>query len=367
MNSRNIPYNAKIDHLRWLAATVVFLFHFHLEFRAAGGPGIASPWLGIVTEGHTGVGLFFSLSGFLFMQIALFQQKIDYGAFIRNRCLRILPLFLTIFMVATSISRDKFIPQDLLYVLVSNLGKATTSDTVITGAAWTISIEFTFYLLFPFLAKFTLERGAVYLVKLLVLMLFFKLAAFTVTEKSSLMYFSTLLGRFDQFLVGMLAALVYRRYAHNLHRIAAWLLPCAAAAVVCNSALQTHVARFEPASHSVFWIYWSLLEAAGWCGLILAWVSYDKKPPAWLDKVLLHGGKISFSFYMLHMAMLHLLAKTFGLPVLTGLAVVDAALTLLLAYAATWAIATLSYSAIEAPFLNMRRNYGTKTDPVSQP
>jgi peptidoglycan/LPS O-acetylase OafA/YrhL len=31
MKSLNIAYNPRIDRLRWLAATIVFLFHFLLE------------------------------------------------------------------------------------------------------------------------------------------------------------------------------------------------------------------------------------------------------------------------------------------------------------------------------------------------
>jgi hypothetical protein len=37
-------------------------------------------------------------------------------------------------------------------------------------------------------------------------MMLFKLAAFTVNQNSTLMYFSTFVGRFDQFMIGMLAA-----------------------------------------------------------------------------------------------------------------------------------------------------------------
>jgi peptidoglycan/LPS O-acetylase OafA/YrhL len=144
MKSLNIPYNPRIDQLRWLAATIVFLFHFHQEWRVLGGQGLASPWWGLVTEGHTGVGLFFTLSGFLFMQIALHQQQIVYSDFMRNRFLRIFPLFFTIFLVATSIGRDKFKPEDILYLLTTNLGLAPTSGSVITGAAWCISLEFMF-------------------------------------------------------------------------------------------------------------------------------------------------------------------------------------------------------------------------------
>ena len=61
MQSLNIQYNPRIDQLRWLAATLVFLFHFHLEYRGLGGTGLSSPWAALIIEGHTGVGLFFKI------------------------------------------------------------------------------------------------------------------------------------------------------------------------------------------------------------------------------------------------------------------------------------------------------------------
>jgi peptidoglycan/LPS O-acetylase OafA/YrhL len=230
----------------------------------------------------------------------------------------------------------------------------------VTGAAWSISVEFTFYLVFPFLARFTLEQGARYLWQLLALMAFFKLAAFHVNDKSTLMYFSTLVGRFDQFLIGMLAALLVARHGAALQRHAFWLLPLAALLVICNSALQTRYGAFEPYTHKTFWIWWSMLEAAGWSAVIVAWVSFRRPLPRWIERTLDHGGKISFSFYLLHMAVLHLLSRTFGLPDFTGQHRWNVLIALVLTYGATWAISALSYNAIEAPFLRLRRSYGAK-------
>jgi len=358
MKSLNLPYNPRIDQLRWLAATVVFVFHFYLEYRGAGGAALQTAWLGIFTEGHTGVGLFFTLSGFLFMQIAQYQQRIDYRAFLRNRLLRILPLFLTIYLVALSIGRDTFQPQDIFYIFTTNLGLAPTSQTAVTGPAWSISLEFSFYLLFPFLARFAMKLGERYLIKILLLLVFFKLAAYTVNENSELMYFSTFVGRFDQFVVGMLAEMWYQRHGATLRAHARWLLPLVTVGVLGNSALQAHVAPFEALPKSPFWITWSLLESVGWACFIVAWLSAELRLPAWLERVLNHGGKISFSFYLLHMAMIHLLMKAVGLQTISGNVWFDGLLMLAAAYGACWAIAALSYSTIEAPFLYMRRPYG---------
>ena len=123
-----------------------------------------------------------------------------------------------------------------MYLFTTNLGMSPTSGTVVTGAAWCISLEFLFYMVFPFLARFAMEQGPRCLLKLLALMLFFKLAAYTVNENSELMYFSTFVGRFDQFLIGMLAALLYQRHHVRLQAYAIWLLPAAALLVFGNSA-----------------------------------------------------------------------------------------------------------------------------------
>jgi peptidoglycan/LPS O-acetylase OafA/YrhL len=358
MKSLNLAYNPRIDQLRWLAATLVFLFHFHLEYKRLGGAGLSTPWAALVTEGHTGVGLFFTLSGFLFMLIALDQGQIVYREFVRNRVLRIFPLFLTIFLVATSIGRDKFQPQDILYLFATNLGIAPTSGTAVTGAAWTISLEFLFYLMFPFLARFAMERGVRYLASLLGLMLFFKLAAYTVNGNSAHMYFSTFLGRFDQFLIGMAAAMLYHARGALLQRHAGLLLACSAVLVVCDTALLHRLAGPASPPHAPFWIFWSTIESAGWALFILAWVSFGARLPAPVARALAHGGKVSFSFYLLHMGLLHLLAQLVGLVRPSGVPWLDVLFMLAVTYAATWALATLSYNTIEAPFLRMRRRYG---------
>jgi peptidoglycan/LPS O-acetylase OafA/YrhL len=231
---------------------------------------------------------------------------------------------------------------------------------VVTGAAWTISLECMFYLVFPFLARFALERGKRYLFELLVLMAFFKLAAYPVNANSTLMYFCTFIGRFDQFLIGMLAAMVYREHRVLLHRFAPWLLLPAAALVVLDTATLHLIAPFGVTPKSTFWIFWSMLESLGWAGLIMAWIAFQPRLPELVERALCQGGKISFSFYLLHMGMLHLLATRFGLVRPTGNGWVDAAIMLSVTYGVTWGLATLSYHAIEEPFLRMRRRYGAK-------
>ncbi|WGG51390.1 acyltransferase family protein [Rugamonas sp. DEMB1] len=229
---------------------------------------------------------------------------------------------------------------------------------MVTGAAWCIPLELAFYLLFPFLSRFALQRGAGYLLQLLGLMLFFKLMVYGESAHSTLMFFSTLVGRFDQFLIGMLGAVLYRRHEALLRRLAGWLLPLALLLVVCDSALQAARAPFNATAKSAFWIGWSLLESGGWAVFIVCWVAWQGRLPALLERLLNHGGKISYSFYLLHMGVIHTLAGKVGLVAPTGVVLLDAALMLAVVYAATWGLATLSYRAIEEPFLRLRGSYG---------
>ena len=362
MKSVNLPYIERIDQLRCVAATLVFLFHFAHQWRALGGGALDTAWAGIVNEGHTGVALFFTLSGFLFMRIAQFQRRLSYRPFIRNRLLRIAPLYLTMFVVAFSLNHDSFQPQDILYLLSANLGDSPSSRSVVTGALWCIPLEFMFYLVFPWLGRFALERGTRYLLQVLALMVFFKLMAYGATTNSSLMYFSTAIGRFDQFVIGMLAAMAFQRWQSALQRRASWLLAPALALAVCASALQAHVAPLGAAPKSHFWIGWSMLESLVWAGVIVTWVAWRGRLPRRFGSALTHGGKISFSFYLLHMGVVQTLAQRFGMVHWTGTGWLDAALALALVYALVWGLATLSYHTVELPFLALRGSYGAVKD-----
>ena len=123
MKNHNLEYIPALDHLRFLAASLVFVFH---AYHQTVGGWKASPELyawGFITEGHTGVSLFFVLSGFVFMTIGL-QGEIRYAAFLKNRLLRIFPLFLLFFVIAISIGRD----QACRFVLCAGLEPRACSD-----------------------------------------------------------------------------------------------------------------------------------------------------------------------------------------------------------------------------------------------
>src|SRR5690606_20102238 len=119
--SANLPWNPRLAHLRFLAYLIVLAFHTYHSFFGNWQAKTQFSGFGWVVEGHTGVSLFFVLSGYLFMSIALRAQgDIQYVSFMKNRFLRVFPLFIVVFIVAISINRDLFQPQDVLYLFFSN-------------------------------------------------------------------------------------------------------------------------------------------------------------------------------------------------------------------------------------------------------
>ena len=209
------------------------------------------------------------------MSIALNSQgQIDYAQFICNRVLRIFPLFVFIFFVSLSLNRDTFKPEQLLYFFVTNIGlNAPTSAYFITGAAWTISFEFSFYLIFPFLARFALANGLSYLVKLILILMIFKVAGYSINEKSNLMYYSTLLGRLDQFLIGMLAAQVYA-LKKSSPKFTTLRLLIALLFLMLLIELQGFWASFlSPNPKNLIWIVWPTIEAFAWVNVLLSYIN----------------------------------------------------------------------------------------------
>lgn len=362
MKSRNIGYIPEIDHLRLLAALLVFGYHFSRYYLGNWQPIPDAALLGLLTEGHTGVSLFFVLSGFIFMSIALAGDAIDYRSFLRNRVLRIAPLFLVVFVVAISIARDEFEPADLFYVLFTNLGDAPTSRHFATGPAWSISLEFTFYLVFPYLAAFA-KDGSAYLLKLVALLLVVKAIVFLASDNGVHTLYSTLPGRFDQFLIGMLAAILYSRRREWLQRWGGPLLVLALVSVLLGAMAQARWASFlSTDQQQPVWIFMGTIEAVLWAAVIVAYIAARISLPGWLDTALSRGGSWSFSFYMWHAMVIFLAHETVGAVGGTGpLALVANGAVIL---ALTLAFAWLSFTTIEKPFLDLRRRYVDRTTSV---
>jgi peptidoglycan/LPS O-acetylase OafA/YrhL len=91
MRSSSGQHFVALDHLRALAAFLVFAWHFLHSTNGVPVPFEGAPSIfpfAIFDEGHTGVALFMVLSGYLFAKL-LEGKEIYYGAFFWNRFIRL--------------------------------------------------------------------------------------------------------------------------------------------------------------------------------------------------------------------------------------------------------------------------------------
>ena len=156
MRSSEGLYFSRLDHVRAFAAFLVFNWHFgHLTDPFPLPVTQPAPFpLSIFHEGHTGVALFMTLSGYLFAKI-IGERQISIPSFLYNRALRLAPLLLASFLLAWILgsygigTKPKALFRGLIY-------------PTWPGGAWSITVELHFYLIFPlllFLARRLSEIG----------------------------------------------------------------------------------------------------------------------------------------------------------------------------------------------------------------
>lgn len=356
MQTQNLPYLPRLDHLRFYAAFLVFIFHFYHFAAGAKPPGIPDNVLvAIAHEGYIGVSLFFVLSGFIFTLIC-YGKEVRYKEFMINRLLRIFPLFLFMFFVAISVGREQFGAADVFYIFFSNLGHAPTSDTFLTGAAWSISVEFTFYMIFPFLVTFYSRYGARYLLKIILILIVMRYGVYLLHAEIVKPFFSTLLGRLDQFLIGMLCAGLYVRhksfFASYVH-----LVFSVALLLVAVTYLNGRISMLSGDAHIQQWVVWLTVEAALWGYFILAYLAVPAKYGVKLGRYLCRMGEMSYSIYLMHCLIVVIWVKKVGVIPMLSSPQHNLLLNALLAFPLVLLLAHLSYTAIERPFLTLRRRY----------
>ncbi|MFO1199742.1 MAG: acyltransferase [Burkholderiaceae bacterium] len=364
MRSQQTPYLERLDHLRLLAAALVVAFHaFH---RYVGVLRPDNPLLSLVDEGHTGIGLFMVISGFIFAVIAD-GREIGYWGFLRNRLIRIYPLFLFGVFLTLTIStynehRNYGFATFLEWALPFRA--STVSDSAHFVQLWTIWVEFQFYLIFPFLHRFAQRYGARYLWGLLLLLVAVRAGVYEIYGSVRFVAYESLFGRLDQFLVGMLAARLWLarpgRLAHPAHVVPAAL---AVLALVHWFNRQGGHVRLDAA----WWIAWTTVEAFAWAWLMLAWLGCRWRAPAALERGLAAMGAVSFSVYVMHNFVIAILDKLLGAPNWTGDPVRDAALFAVgVAVPCALLAAWPTYLLIERPFLALRGRYAAPAgDPAA--
>ncbi len=365
MRSPNLRYLPAVDHVRAYAALLIVFYHglhvFAYEARFGKQFGIdhwlqpANPLLAALAEGHTAVALFMVLSGFI-LTLAALPDGVRWLGFIRNRLLRTYPLF-----VLLTFAGIAAMPQNFSFSAVTQqlLGLGNEPGTFVappfTSLLWTIAVEWQFYLIFPLLvavlAKGWTRQVAGFIAVLLLLRLAVVIAGGNAREVS----YMQIIGRLDQFLLGMWAAWRWRERPPSPRGGAILAALALLAAILGLWAL--NASGGWPTTHG-----WKILmptvEGAVWAAFVLGYVAWANDARRWWSRAVAWIGEISYSIYLLHFVVIWSLLRSGLVPVWSGRFVVDALLnTLLLALPITLAVSALSYRFVERPFLSLRGTY----------
>jgi len=365
MRSPNIRYFPAVDHLRAFAALLIVFYHglhlfsYEARFHSAFGP---EHWLqsgnvlvAALAEGHTAVALFMVLSGFILTYGSL-DADVDYAGFIRNRLLRTYPLFLLLVFTAICAFPERFTWPAFLQTVFgfANMPGALAAPPF-TSMLWTIAVEWQFYVLFPLLLPVLKSGWTHRLAGLLAVLLLMRGIAVLAGANPRELGYLTIVGRLDQFLIGMWAAWYFRR--HPLSRPLGALL-----AGVALAGMIALLAAFNAAGGWPLiapWKFaWPTIEGVLWAAFVVGYVDFANAAGGIGSRVLAWIGGISYSIYLTHY-MVITTAIAFGWTIaFTGRAVVDALLdTALIALPVTLLLSALTYHAIELPFLRLRGRY----------
>lgn len=356
MRSSTGQHWVALDHVRALAAFCVFTWHFiHGEAGApvafASAPA-AFP-LALLDEGHCGVALFMCLSGYLFAKL-LDGRDVDYRAFFWNRLIRLVPLLLLVlFLDALLCTVTNGAWAFLAYWRVAAMGFVMPFLPLDNGA-WSIVIEAHFYILLPVLL-FLSRRSALALPICLGFAVALRAMLWASGEDVQQLAYWTLIGRIDQFLLGMLAWR-YRHLIAGRHWLAALLATGFSLAYYAFDMAGGFV-QAGPGVPSLLWVVWPTVEALGWAGLIAYYDGSFTPRADGISGVIARAGTYSYSIYLLHFYFVFDAAWLIDRYVMDLSNFYVACGASLLCFALMVLVGRLSYRCVEEPFLRLRKPY----------
>ena len=366
MQSKNIGYIGKLDHLRFLAAFTVIEYHADIWFRGIGAPREWLP-LPLFHRGYTGVALFMVLSGMILSAIT-YEREIDTLRFYLNRILRIYPLFVFVVALgyfATPDPRETSAGLDFLLALlpISNLYRLHYG--LYGGVLFSVAIELQFYLLFPALLLFIRRYGRWYVPAVIGGLIGLRAAVYFLGGAIHDVAYFSLFGALDIFLIGMLAGELYRRGGRDVPGWAVLLAFILVNAIIYGAHLHRSFFNFDfdhvtpdGVSRSGVWILWPTVEGLMFAAFALTYLRSRWQVP--FAGAFAYLGKISYSLYVWH-TIVFLLAVHWRLRFLPPFE-----MGALVVLPATVAIAAASYKLIEEPFLSLRVRY-LREAPAPQP
>ncbi len=374
---RSSTYLPELEALRGVAITLVFLHHAIGMVEGAWGTALGKVHVSLprafFVAGSTGVTLFFVLSAFLlalpFLAEAEGGKRVRRQVFYERRALRILPLYWTVVLGATLLKAEH--PADMaqaLPFLVFFGGYAIDALSPYSGVWWSLYTEAQFYVLLPLLGHLRTRPGRWIGIGVLVMYLgtyasFLRVGTAWIPAPTHLLISHSLFGMAPAFGWGILAAWLYRRHGTRLR---AWAEASRLARgggsdvvllvilILLGLLLQALLWRGLGLAELDVWHAWHVLEALLWAAVVLLVVLAPlRTKPLICNRVLELVGVLSYSIYLLHVPVLLFglgPLRRAGIVPMQGWSVPTIGAMVLLA-GACLAMATLTYTTIERPFL----------------
>jgi peptidoglycan/LPS O-acetylase OafA/YrhL len=320
-----------------------FFWHFnHFENGHLTPPNTIFPPLSLLTEGHTGVSLFFTLSGFIFGEI-LIRRKINFKYFYLNRIKRLCPLL----FVALSV---QFILIGITHFPQSNFGVIDFFIPVLLpGNAWSVVIEIQCYLLLPVLAYFY-EINLKYIYVCLIFSLLIKITIYALSGSFQIVSYYTFLGRIDQFILGFIASKWVVGRASSFYIFAFFSL--------LWFFFDTKGGFYNGGSFpstAIVLVFIPFIEGVSYCFLIIFILKFVSC--GLIGKFVAYAGKASYSLYLIDGTGLFNLANFIN----SNVFILNSEIRIIFAAFINFMIllipASLSYYFLELPFLRKKFKY----------
>ena len=355
MKSSTGEHFVGLDHVRAIAAFMVFCWHFLHEARGYPVPFEGVPIvfpLAVFDEGNIGVSLFMALSGYLFAKL-LDGRSISYPAFLWNRLIRLAPLLALVLLLAGVLKVRSGVETPAIYA--SEIVKGFVLPTWPNGG-WSIAVELHFYLLLPLLLW---ANSRTRLAPLLVVAagILLRTALFYREAEVQFLAYWTIIGRIDQFCLGILVY-NYRAGFRQAHVSAVLALIAFFALTWAYDALGGFYQLGEKHPElDALWVVIPTIEGAFFAAFIAYYDNSFAVKTSRLSGFLSRVGTYSYSIYLLHFFVVFKMSRFVHEHVMVISNFYLALCWACVAFLPMIALGWVSYNAFEKRFLKYRTRY----------
>lgn len=369
-------YHPELDVLRFFAFLAVFMHHAlprdaSLYIKNGLSPAAAQWLLTAKSAGAFGLDLFFALSAYLITELLLREHanrgSFSVSAFYIRRALRIWPLYFT-FLAFTVFVVPSIFPSDnfgLIYIVsfvlfAGNWVCAANGIPVsVASPLWSISVEEQFYIGWPLLLRFFgINRIKQLAIALLVVALLTRILLAAYGVKHPGVWCNTL-ARLDPIALGALLAFTLRGRAPQINKL---LRVGLAVIALAGWFLTARYLRQHGTSSVATYALSGLASVVLLFSVLRSEVRLlHLRPFSWL----VYLGRISYGLYVFHLFALAFMMKIVAVPLL-GISI-NFELRVLLSLALTVALAAISYSLLEEPFLRLKERFSYTRAQKSSP